>query len=76
MTVGKDDAAYRVYNAVNFASLGDTDKTLFWLQEALRAKAAWFPYAAVDPAFFGLHSEARFRNLLSRIGLEPQLEIP
>ena len=40
-----------------------------WLEAAYRDRAVWMSYLAVDPVFDSIRSEARFRDLLRRVGL-------
>ena len=53
-----------------YAALNDKEQTYNWLETAYRDRAVWMSYLAVDPVFDSIRSEARFRDLLHRVGLE------
>jgi TolB-like protein/Flp pilus assembly protein TadD len=48
--------------------LGRIDDALAWLERAYQRRAGFIPYLNLDPRFDGLRSDARFRDLLTRIG--------
>ncbi|HEX6641584.1 MAG TPA: protein kinase [Thermoanaerobaculia bacterium] len=50
-------------------ALGDREGALHWLRSAVDAHSFWVASMAVDPIFAPLHSDARFRELLTRVGL-------
>jgi adenylate cyclase len=50
--------------------LGEKDDAFVWLDKAHEEHAQWLSEIKVDPAFDPLRSDARFANLLKRIGLE------
>ena len=52
-----------------YASAGDTDQALTWLQRAFQLRQVDIVSAAVDPAFSALRGDARFRAIVGRIGL-------
>ena len=52
-----------------YAALNDKEQTYRWLEIALRDRAVWMSYLAVDPVFDSIRSEARFRDFLRRVGL-------
>jgi len=52
-----------------YAALNDKKDTYKWLETAYRDRAVWMSYLAVDPLFDSIRSEARFRDLLRRVGL-------
>ncbi len=52
-----------------YAALNDKEQTYKWLDTACRDRAVWMSYLAVDPVFDSIRSEARFRDLLRRVGL-------
>ena len=49
--------------------LGETDEAFAWLDKACEERAQWATEMKVDPAFDGLRSDARFGQLLQRMGL-------
>jgi TolB-like protein/DNA-binding winged helix-turn-helix (wHTH) protein/tetratricopeptide (TPR) repeat protein len=53
-----------------YAALNDKEQTYKWLETAYRDRAVWMSYLAVDPVFDSIRSEARFRDLLHRVGLD------
>jgi len=55
--------------AFAYIALGDREKALASLEEALEVKSSWVPWLKVEPKFFGLHSEPRFQALLERLKL-------
>jgi len=54
-----------------FAQIGLDDKqnALASLEEAVDQRSSWTPWLKVEPKFFVLHSEPRFRSLLERLKL-------
>jgi hypothetical protein len=55
-----------------YAALNDNEQSFKWLQIAYEGRAVWMSYLAVDPVFYGLHSDERFHELLERVHLEPR----
>lgn len=51
------------------AGSGDKELTLDWLEKAHDERAAWMIFLNVHPYFDFLRGEARFQNLLRKIGL-------
>jgi tetratricopeptide (TPR) repeat protein len=52
-----------------YASLGDTENALAWLDRALQQRASMLGFLAQNPAFDGLHGDARFAAIVDRVGL-------
>jgi hypothetical protein len=52
-----------------YLGLGGHDRALEWLQKAIDDRARELIYLKVDPIYDGLHGDARFINLLWRVGL-------
>jgi DNA-binding winged helix-turn-helix (wHTH) protein/TolB-like protein/Tfp pilus assembly protein PilF len=52
-----------------YASLGDTENALAWLDRALQQRASMLGFLAQNPAFDGLHDDPRFAALVDRVGL-------
>ena len=50
-------------------ALGDKDRAFKWLEHAYDGRDGWLIWLGVDPVFDYLHSDARFTDLLNRIGL-------
>ena len=61
------------WSGVIYAGLGDKDEAFRLLERSYQEHAATLPYLAVDPFWYGMHSDPRYVDLLSRIGL-PQPE--
>ena len=58
--------------ALVYLGLGDKDQAMIWLNKAYQAR--FNPSILVRPAFDSLRSDARFQDLLRRIGLPSQLD--
>jgi eukaryotic-like serine/threonine-protein kinase len=58
---------YRI--AAVYAALRDKDRAFEWLEHAYEGRDGWLIWLAVDPVVDDLRSDARFRDLLGRIGL-------
>lgn len=55
--------------AAVYAGLGDREQTLAWLEKAYQDRCGWLPlWLYSDPRFDAVRSDARFRDLLQRIG--------
>ncbi len=57
--------------ALYYAQLGEKDKTLALLEEAYRQHFVDVLFVQGEPAFDFLHSDARYRSLVQRLGLPP-----
>jgi len=55
--------------AVNYARLGDQDRTLHWLERAFRMRSGLLVWLNIQPAFNFLRTDPSFVDLTSRIGL-------
>ncbi len=55
--------------AVVYAGLGDKDKAFAWLDKAFQDRSFFLIWLKVEPLFDSLHDDARFADLLRRIGL-------
>jgi len=69
----KQVAAQRYFSpyhiALIYAGLGIKDEALNWLDKAVEQRADYLVFLKVDPRFAALRSEARFANVLQRVGL-------
>ena len=56
--------------ALVYTGLGRNDEAMIWLEKAYRARSAWLVQLSlkVDPRWDPLRSDARFQDLLRRIG--------
>jgi serine/threonine protein kinase/tetratricopeptide (TPR) repeat protein len=52
-----------------YATLGDRDRALYWLEEAYRARVSELVFLRHSPDCDGLQGDPRFEDLLRRIGL-------
>jgi tetratricopeptide (TPR) repeat protein len=53
-----------------FAGVGDKDQALGWLEKAYAQRSGGLTSLKVNPTYDALRGDARFRNLLLRVGLE------
>jgi hypothetical protein len=53
-----------------YARLGENDKAFVWLEKAYDERAGWLIELKVEPAWEKMRSDARFQDLLRRVGLE------
>ena len=56
--------------AVVYAALDDKSQALEWLERAFQGKAFWMFNLKVDPAWDGLRSEPKFREILRKMNLD------
>ena len=59
------------WSAVVYAGLGDKDEAFRLLEKSYQEHSAGIPYLAVDPFWYGMHSDPRYADLLRRMGLPP-----
>jgi hypothetical protein len=52
-----------------YASLGDTENTLLWLDRALQQRASMLGFLAQNPTFDGLHNNPRFAAIVDQVGI-------
>jgi hypothetical protein len=57
--------------ALIHTALGETDEAFRWLEKAYDECAEWMIYTNVDPRLDPLRRDARFLDLMSRIGFAP-----
>jgi hypothetical protein len=55
--------------ALVYAGLGDADKTVEWLERAYGERSYYIAALGTLPVFDFLREDARFKNLLERVGL-------
>ena len=55
--------------AVIYAGLADTNRTLAWLEKGYQERSTWMVWLKVDPRFDSMRSDPRFQSLLRRLGL-------
>ena len=54
--------------AVTYAGLDDKGQTFEWLEKAYQEHSAFMVYMSSDPRFRPLRGDARFKDLLGRMG--------
>jgi eukaryotic-like serine/threonine-protein kinase len=59
------------YFAIIAANLGDSDQAFAWLDKAYQERSGWMPWLKHEPLLDFLRQDARFNDLLRRVGLEP-----
>lgn len=59
------------YLAMIFNSLNETDLAFYWLEKAYQERTGWMPWIKLEPLLGELQTDARFNDLLRRIGLQP-----
>jgi len=52
-----------------YVGFGDEERAIEYLEEAFEERSHWLIYLHIDPSMDGLRSNARFQELLRRIGL-------
>jgi TolB-like protein/thioredoxin-like negative regulator of GroEL len=55
--------------AVVYAGLGDRDRALSYLEAAFKERSHWLVWLRRDPRWDEIRSDARFRDLVTRVGL-------
>jgi TolB-like protein/DNA-binding winged helix-turn-helix (wHTH) protein/Flp pilus assembly protein TadD len=55
--------------ALVYTGLDEKDKAFHWLDKAFQEHSAWMLHLKVDPRLDPLRSDARYENLLKRVGL-------
>jgi TolB-like protein/Flp pilus assembly protein TadD len=61
------------YSMAKILAITDRDQTFAWLAKAYEERSADLIEIAVEPAFAGLRSDPRFRDLVRRVGLPDSL---
>lgn len=59
------------YLAMIAANLGDKDAAFAWLEKAYQERSGWMPWLKLEPLLDSLRTDARFSDLLRKIGLQP-----
>jgi TolB-like protein/Flp pilus assembly protein TadD len=54
-----------------FLGMGEVDRALDWLEKACDERATWMIFLNVNPVFDPLRAQPRFREILKRMGLQP-----
>ncbi|PYQ62905.1 MAG: hypothetical protein DMF58_00415 [Acidobacteria bacterium] len=66
---GRQNPVVAYHIALGYAGLGDANQTINWLERAYAARSRWLIYANVDPRFDVVAHDARYLDLLHRLGL-------
>ncbi len=59
-----------LWTAMQYAALGDIDKTFEWLERSYDERSPWLIYLKVDPHFDVIRDDPRYTVLLEKMGLE------
>jgi len=55
-----------------YAGLAEKDLAFEWLERAYEERSEWLTWIKVDPKLDSIRSDPRFRDLMRRVGFEPQ----
>jgi tetratricopeptide (TPR) repeat protein len=55
--------------ATIYAGLDDSDSAMLWLEKSYRERESQIPFIESDDRFNSLHADARYQNLIHRLGL-------
>ena len=55
--------------ALIYASLGEKDQAFGWLEKAYQERSSWMTWLKVEPKFDPLRADARFADLMRRVGI-------
>lgn len=69
--LAKDDFGVSTILAASFASLGDVNATILWLEKALEERSGALLLLNVHPEFAPVRNDPRFQAFVSRAGLPP-----
>jgi serine/threonine-protein kinase len=58
-----------MWPAVIHIALGESDQAFDWMRRAYEDRSAWLVYLKVDPLFDSVRQDARFADLMRRVGL-------
>ena len=62
------------WSAVVYAGLGDKNEAFRLLEKSYQEHSASMPFLAIDPFWYGVHSDPRYSDLLRRVGLTQPTE--
>jgi hypothetical protein len=62
--------------AALYTRLGERDQAFQWMNNACEERSNWLIYLLVDPLFDDLRSDARFHDLVQRVGLPSSRRSP
>jgi len=55
--------------ALIYIALGEKNQAFIWLDKAYAARSSWMTWLKVEPKFDSLRSDARFTDLMRRVGI-------
>jgi len=64
------------YFGMLYAGMGDRERAMIWLTKACAERADGLTWLAVEPMMDDIRSDARFQDLLEKIGLDKITELP
>ena len=53
---------------MHYATAGDKDHAIQWLEKAYAERSSWLIELKVDPVWKNLHGDPRYQDLLRRVG--------
>jgi tetratricopeptide (TPR) repeat protein len=59
------------YIAIVYLGLDEQEETFVWLNKGFEERSVWLLWLKVEPKFDRLRSDARFVDLVRRVGLQP-----
>jgi eukaryotic-like serine/threonine-protein kinase len=59
-----------------YAAMGDNEKAFEWLEKALDQRALDLILVRIDPSYDKMRSDPRYKQLLLRMGISPELKLP
>jgi hypothetical protein len=65
----KKDTAAPTGFAMIYTHLGDRQRALWWLEQAVEERDPWVVYIKVEPAFASLRGDARFQQIVRSAGI-------
>ena len=68
-TISKQTAVSPGLIALIYIGLGKNDKAIAWLVKAYQQHSPMMSWLKVDPRFDSLRQDARFQDLMQRVGL-------
>jgi TolB-like protein/DNA-binding winged helix-turn-helix (wHTH) protein/Flp pilus assembly protein TadD len=69
--LSKDHYVSAYDQAIVYLGLGEKEQVFAWLQKAVHERSPMLVNLKVDPALDPLRSDARFRTIMQRVGLQP-----
>ena len=67
----RGEAPPSFFPAMIYGQLGQKDRAFYWLERGYRERSPAFSALNADPCWDPLRSDARFKDLVRRLGLPP-----